>query len=159
MLTSDVMTWSPSGKGEVTLSRTVAQWIPSEEYQSAADNPVPVVSDPPANTPAGVDKMSLTTAPEDWLTTLSAPLKSCQCWASVEYHMLALPPTVPAANRPSAPAVTVSITAPPPPEETPVAGASKAGVSGTGRKGWPGRAETQTAAFVVPPVVTDPTTI
>ena len=39
MLTSDVMPWSPSGKGEVTLSRTVAQWIPSEEYQERGGQP------------------------------------------------------------------------------------------------------------------------
>src|ERR1700722_8280834 len=103
--------------------------------------------------------MSLTVASDAWLITLSAPLRSCQWLASVEYHMVALPSTVPAANRPSAPAVTASITAPPCPEETAVAGASKAVVSGTERKGSPGRAETQTAALLVAPVRADPTTI
>ena len=41
MPTSEVMTWSPSPKAEVTLSRTVVQWMPSEEYHRAADKPVP----------------------------------------------------------------------------------------------------------------------
>ena len=99
MSTSDVMTWSPGRRSVPRYGRSI-QWIPSEEYHNAADSPFPLIDEPAANTPSGVDRMSLTTAPGSWLTTLSAPFSSCHCWPSVEYHTVALPSTVPAANKP-----------------------------------------------------------
>ncbi len=129
--------WSPPTEDALTGLWTAVQWMPSEEYHKAATSRLPSVYEPPAKTPAAVDTMSLTTAPGSWSITLSAPLKSCQRWPSVEYHMEASPLIVPAANSPSAPAVTVSITAPLCPSPAPVAGASNAVLSGTRTKRWP----------------------
>src|SRR5208282_3813973 len=51
---------------------------------------------------------------------------------------------------------TVSITAPPWSEAE--VGASKTGLSGIGRKGWPGFSDTHTAALMLGPVPAEPTT-
>src|ERR1700691_3531565 len=98
MSRTEVMTWSPLPKKVLTALRTVDQWMPSEEYHSAAESLLPLTDDPDAKTPFGVDRMSLTTAPGSWLMTLLAPVSSCHCWPSVEDHTVARPLTVPPAN-------------------------------------------------------------
>ncbi len=150
------MTWSPLPRKVLTALRTVDQWMPSEEYHNAADSLLPLTDEPAANTPFGVDRMSLTTAPGSRLMTLVAPFSACHCSPLVEYHTVARPFTVPPAKSPRAPAATVLITAPA--RSAVEAGASKTGLSGIGRKGCPGPSESHTPARMLGPVPAEPTT-
>ena len=158
MFTSEVMTWSPAPKKMGPGPCTVPQWIPSDEYHKAADRRLPLTDEPAANTPSGVDRMSLMTAPGSPSMTLSAPGRASHCSPSVEYQTVAFPSRLPAANRPSAPAAKLSMAAPVSAPDVAEEGGSNAGLSAMATKGWPGARLIHTAARCAAPPPTEPTT-
>ena len=130
------MTWSPLPKKVLTALRTVDQWMPSEEYHSAADSLLPLTDDPHAKTPFGVDRMSLTTAPgvvvddavgAGQLLPLLAVGRVPHGRTAVDGAPCEQPES---ARRHGVHHRSTLVGA--------EVGASKTGLSGIGRKGWPG---------------------